>query len=200
MTPWGSVLLAVAPFMAVYTARYGTFSAPAVAIVLLMLNPLGALTGIHALQQIKLDALFILPLAGIIGLAFMRLTESGENAAVNGFTAGATGLVVASMGIGFGLWWASFAVIETRRIRRTSAIPTHPGWWGFVFPIAAMTLSITAVGTATGISVVQWAGALASVMLTLVWAYVAVKTLRMLRSGAQPPQVLVRAEPVQPTR
>lgn len=137
--------------------------------------------------------------AGIIGLALMRLLESAEKAGVAGFAGGATGVVVATMGIGFGLWWAAFAVLEIRRMQRTSGIPAHPGWWGFVFPIAAMTLSITAVGAATDVAVVKWAGALATVLLTLVWAYVAAKTLGMLRSGVKPPEVLVRTEQVQPT-
>jgi hypothetical protein len=44
-----------------------------------------------------------------------------------------------------------------------------------------MTLSITAVGAATGIAVVQWAGALATALLTAVWLSVAAKTAGMLR-------------------
>jgi len=122
--------------------------------------------------------------AGMIGVALMRLLESGETAGVAGFGSGATGLLVATMGIGFGLWWAAFAALEMRRIQRASAIPAHPGWWGFVFPIAAMTLSITAIGAATDVAAVQWAGAVATVLLTAVWAYVAAKTLRMLRPAA----------------
>lgn len=119
--------------------------------------------------------------AGMIGLAFMRLLESAEKAGVEGFSAAGAGLIVASMGIGFGLWWASFAILELRRMRRMSDVPVHPGWWGFVFPIAAMTLSITAVGVATDSAVVQWAGALATIALTLVWLLVAARTVRLLR-------------------
>lgn len=119
--------------------------------------------------------------AGMIGVAFMRLLESAEKAGVEGFSTGAAGLIVAAMGIGFGLWWASFAVLELGRMRRASTVPVHPGWWGFVFPIAAMTLSITAVGVATDSAVIQWAGALATVALTLVWVVVAARTVRMLR-------------------
>lgn len=137
--------------------------------------------------------------AGMIGLALMRLLESAETAGVVGVAGGATGLVVATMGIGFGLWWAAFAVLETRRMQRASGIPTHPGWLGFVFPIAAMTLSITAVGAATDVSAVKWAGALATVLVGVVWAYVAARTLGMLRSGATPPQVLAGTEQVTPT-
>ena len=43
--------------------------------------------------------------AGILGLATLRLFQSGEAAAVAGFTSATAGLVVAAMGIGFGLWW-----------------------------------------------------------------------------------------------
>lgn len=137
--------------------------------------------------------------AGIIGLAVMRLLESAQKAGVAGLAGGATGVAVASMGIGFGLWWAAFAALETRRMKRVSGIPSHPGWWGFVFPVAAMTLSITAVGAATDIEAAKWAGALATVLVALVWAYVAAKTVGMLRSGAEPPQMLIRPEQVQPT-
>lgn len=134
--------------------------------------------------------------AGMIGLAFMRLLEAAETAGVEGFSAGATGVVVAAMGIGFGLWWAAFAVLELQRMRRTSGVPVHPGWWGFVFPIAAMTLSITAVGAATGSAVVQWVGALATVLLTMVWLLVASRTLRMLRyTGASPKAAATAGRP-----
>ena len=60
----------------------------------------------------------------------------------------------------------------------------HPGWWGFVFPVAAMTLSIAAVGSATGVLVVQVVGLLATIALTVPWAYVLAKTSRLLRRTA----------------
>lgn len=123
--------------------------------------------------------------AGMIGLSLMRLLQAGTDAQVPGYSGAFSGVVVAVMGIGFGLWWAAFAGMELTRLRRTSGVPSHPGWWGFVFPIAAMTLSIAAVGSATDIQAVQVIGLLGTVLLTVVWAYVAAKTVGMLRPSAQ---------------
>jgi C4-dicarboxylate transporter/malic acid transport protein len=124
-----------------------------------------------------------LPLApaGVLGLALIRLLQAGTEAKVAGFTNATPGLMVAAMGIGFGLWWASFAALEMRRMHRADGVPVHPGWWGFVFPVAAMTLSIAAVGTATDIGLVKVIGLAATTLLTIVWAYVFAKTLRMVR-------------------
>ncbi len=120
--------------------------------------------------------------AGMMGLALLRLEQAAEGAGVPGFTGTTAGLVVAAMGIGFGLWWAVFAGLELRRIRAAGGPPVHPGWWGFVFPIGAMTLSIAAVGAVTDITGVQVVGAAATVLLALVWALVAARTVRMVRA------------------
>jgi C4-dicarboxylate transporter/malic acid transport protein len=121
--------------------------------------------------------------AGVLGLALLRLLQAATEAEVPGFTDATAGLVVSAMGLGFGLWWAAFATLELRRVRRTGGVPTHPGWWGFVFPIAAMTLSVAAVGSATGVVAAQVLGALGTALLTAVWALVAGRTVRMLRSA-----------------
>lgn len=120
--------------------------------------------------------------AGIMGLALLRLQQSAEEAGVPGFTGATAGLVVSAMGLGFGLWWAAFAGLELRRIRSAGGPPVHPGWWGFVFPIGAMTLSIAAVGAATGIVIVEALGAAATVVLASVWALVAARTVGMMRA------------------
>ena len=82
------------------------------------------------------------------------------------------------MGIGFGLWWAIFTSINLFRIHRSTPLPIHIGWWSFVFPTAAMALSIGAVGLATGLVAVQIVGAIAAVGLVWVWAMVAWWTMR----------------------
>ena len=119
--------------------------------------------------------------AGILGFALLKLLQAGAAAGVDGFTSATAGIVVASMGIGLGLWWALFAGFELRRLRRDGGVPFHPGWWGYVFPVAAMTLSISAVGTAMGAVAVEVLGAVATVVLLLVWGTVAVRTLRLVR-------------------
>jgi C4-dicarboxylate transporter/malic acid transport protein len=119
--------------------------------------------------------------AGVVGLSLMRLLQSGSEAQVPGFDGATAGIVVAVMGIGFGLWWAAFAGLELHRIRKAGGAPVHPGWWGFVFPVAAMTLSIAAVGAATGILAVEVMGLLATIALTVLWLLVLTKTFRLLR-------------------
>jgi C4-dicarboxylate transporter/malic acid transport protein len=125
-----------------------------------------------------------IPLApsGVIGLSLLRLLQAGTEAEVPGFSGATAGIIVAAMGIGFGLWWAAFAALELQRVRRSGGLPKHPGWWGFVFPVAAMTLSIAAVGSATGIVAVDVFGLIATIALTLLWLYVSVTTYRMART------------------
>ncbi|OVE62917.1 gluconate:proton symporter, partial [Chryseobacterium mucoviscidosis] len=60
--------------------------APLVAIILLMVNPIGSITGVEALSTFKVDAMYILPIAGIIGMLAMgqgknivKYTTSGLN-------------------------------------------------------------------------------------------------------------------------
>lgn len=115
--------------------------------------------------------------AGIIGLALMQLTKAAGEAGVAGAASGA-GLWVSAMGIGFGLWWAAFAWLELRRAKPN----LHPGWWGFVFPVAAMTLSLANLAVYTDILVLQVAGAAATIVLAWLWGLVAVRTVGMLRT------------------
>lgn len=127
--------------------------------------------GMAPMQFIPLAA------AGLTGLALLELLRAGVQAGVPdvGFHAG---IWVAAMGLGFGLWWAVFAWLEFRRARP----PVHPGWWGLVFPVAAMTLSLANLGLDTNMVVLQVAGALATVVLLGVWGMVAARTAGMLRT------------------
>ena len=118
--------------------------------------------------------------AGMIGLALIRLLQAATEAGVPGFSGATAGVVVAAMGIGFGLWWAGFAALELHRMRQSGGVPLHPGWWGFVFPVGAMSLSIAAVGVATGVWLVQVLGLLATIVLVLLWLYIAARTVRLL--------------------
>lgn len=120
--------------------------------------------------------------AGVAGLSLIQLLRAAGEAGVPGFPGVTVGLVVAAMALGFGLWWAGFAWLELRRLQRAGGPPRHPGWWGFVFPVAAMTLSLATVALVTGVGVLEVAGALATALLVGVWGLVALRTAGMLRA------------------
>ncbi len=122
--------------------------------------------------------------AGVIGFALLRLLQASASAGLEGFTSATAGVVVACMGVGFGLWWALYAWLEMRRIHRASGAVFHPGWWGFVFPVAAMTLSMAAVGQALDVTAVEAVSAVGAVILLAIWFVVAVRTIRLVRPAA----------------
>lgn len=138
----------------------------------------------RALPQLAPSLFIPLAPAGILGFALLRQLQAAGKAGLPGFDAATAGLVVSMMGIGVGLWWAAFAGFELRRIHRESGVPFHPGWWGFVFPVAAMTLAITGVGNALDAPGIEAFGALGAVILIIVWLVVAVRSVRLVRGAA----------------
>ena len=122
--------------------------------------------------------------AGILGFALLRLLQAGQAAGVEGFTSDTAGVIVASMGIGLGLWWALFAGLETLRLRRDGGVPFHPGWWGYVFPARPSPWPSPESVRPLDSTVVLAAGAVATVVVLLVWLLVAVRTVRLVRVSA----------------
>jgi len=115
--------------------------------------------------------------AGVLGMSLLQLLRAAQEAGVPGASITA-GLIVSAMGLGFGLWWAGFAWIELRR-----ALPSaNPSWWGFVFPVAAMTLSLANLGLYTQVGVLEVLGALATMVLLCLWGFVGARTAGMLRA------------------
>lgn len=129
--------------------------------------------------------------AGVVGLSLLKLLQAAEAAQVPGFQGVTAGIVVSAMGIGFGLWWAGFATLELTRIRRSGGPPLHPGWWGFVFPVAAMTISISALGAVTNVWLMQAVGLAATFALMALWLTIAVKTVRLATHRPSAPKVAV---------
>lgn len=123
--------------------------------------------------------------AGLMGLSLLRLMQAGADAGILPEEAIALGVVVSAMGIGLGLWWALFAVGRLIRVRRAGGLPFLPGWWGFVFPIAGLSLSLGALADQLASIPVDVASFLLFVCLIIAWAIVAWRSaaavLRALR-------------------
>lgn len=135
--------------------------------------------------------------AGLLGTATLLLLEAGAAGGLWGPHVIWFGTAIAVMGIAFGLWWAVFALLELRRLHRSGGLPFHIGWWSFVFPTAAVALSISAVSEATGLLAVQVLGSIAAFALACMWAMVATRTLmavyaqgRAARSWSTPTQTI----------
>jgi tellurite resistance protein TehA-like permease len=119
--------------------------------------------------------------AGLVGLAAIRLQQAAPETHVSWLGDSlAFGIVASAIGIGFGLWWALFAFIEFRSIRKTGTAPVQPGWWGLVFPIGALTLSISVLGQTTNIKPLEVTGAIAAIILLACWIAVAKVTFTPL--------------------
>jgi C4-dicarboxylate transporter/malic acid transport protein len=111
--------------------------------------------------------------AGLIGLALLRLMQAGAEAGILSEEAIALGIVVSAMGIGLGLWWSLYAAGRLIRVRRAGGLPFLPGWWGFVFPVAALSLSFGALADQLGSAPVDVASFAVFVCLVIAWAIVA---------------------------
>ncbi|MEK4514933.1 Na+/H+ antiporter NhaC family protein [Paenibacillus sp. FSL H8-0122] len=135
------------------TAAYPPLSraivAPLVAIVLLMINPIGSISGIEALTKLKVDALYILPLAGIIGMLAM-----GQGSKVLQYTSSglskmtATVLILIGAGGIAGLISASDLSAQVVHLIELSGISGT-----FLAPISGILMAAATASTSTGVIV-----------------------------------------------
>lgn len=133
------------------TSRYPPLGraivAPVVAVVLLMINPIGSISGIQALSNFKVDAMYILPIAGIIGMLAMRqgskiveYTTSGLNKMT------ATVLILIGAGGIAGLITASDLSNQVVSLIEISGISGT-----FLAPIAGILMAVATASTSTGV-------------------------------------------------
>ncbi|MBW4081539.1 GntP family permease [Paenibacillus sp. S150] len=121
--------------------------APLVAVILLMINPIGSLTGVEVLSKIKVDALYILPIAGIIGLLAMgqgskilEFTSSGLNKMT------ATVLILIGAGGIAGLIAASDLSVQIVGLIEAAGISGT-----FLAPISGILMAAATGSTSTGV-------------------------------------------------
>ncbi|MDN4068325.1 SLC13 family permease [Paenibacillus sp. FSL R5-0407] len=121
--------------------------APLVAVILLMINPIGSISGIDALAKFKVDAMYILPIAGIVGMLamgqskkFLEYTASGLNKMT------ATVLILIGAGGIAGLISASDLSTQVVGLIEASGISGT-----FLAPIAGILMAAATASTSTGV-------------------------------------------------
>ncbi|GGH31166.1 GntP family permease [Paenibacillus segetis] len=136
---------------AVDTSKYPPLKraivAPLIAVVLLMINPVGSLLGIDALSSFKVDAMFILPIAGVIGMLAMKqgnkilqYTTSGLNKMTP------TVLILIGAGGIAGLISASDLSAQVVNIINATGISGT-----FLAPISGILMAAATASTSTGV-------------------------------------------------
>ncbi|HBA9461092.1 TPA: GntP family permease [Escherichia coli] len=120
--------------------------APAVAVILLMINPLGSIFHINALTEFRLDAMYVLPIAGIAGLIAM-----GQQHKVIAYTASglekmtATVLILIGAGAIAGLIAASNLSVQVVQLINAMGISGT-----FLAPISGILMAAATASTSTG--------------------------------------------------
>lgn len=120
---------------------------PIIAIVLLMISPIGSMIGIDSLAKLKIDSLFILPFAGIIGsLALGKRKQILDycSSGLNRMTP--TILIIIGAGAIGGLITASDLPQEVVALVQASGISGT-----FLAPIAGILMAAATASTSTGV-------------------------------------------------
>ncbi|WP_059050333.1 GntP family permease [Paenibacillus senegalimassiliensis] len=120
---------------------------PVIAVVLLMISPLGAMLGIDFLASLKIDSLFILPFAGIVGsLALGRKNKMIEYCAAGLNRMTPTILIIIGAGAIGGLITASTLPAEVVALVESSGLSGT-----FLAPIAGILMAGATASTSTGV-------------------------------------------------
>ncbi|MBE0341301.1 GntP family permease [Paenibacillus sp. 28ISP30-2] len=130
-----------------YPALGRAIVAPLVAVILLMINPIGSISGIEALSNFKVDAMYILPIAGIVGMLAMgqgrnilKYSASGLNKMT------ATVLILIGAGGIAGLISASNLSAQVVGLIEVSGVSGT-----FLAPLAGILMATATASTSTGV-------------------------------------------------
>lgn len=121
--------------------------APLVAITLLMLNPIGAICKITLLASLKLDALYVLPIAGVVGLIAM-----GQKRHLIAYTTAGMEKMTPTVLILIGAGALAGLISASNLSSVIMAVINMMGISGlFLAPIAGMLMAAATASTSTGV-------------------------------------------------
>ena len=184
------VALAIAPLVTV-DARAGAvlllvafaFLGAGLVLFVVVLALLVARLVLHPDVPATLAPTMWIPLApaGVIGIAAIRLTDGAIGIGLAEPSMRYAATAIAALGFGFGLWWALFAALDLARLRRRGGMAFHPGWWAFVFPPAALLLSLIGIEELFSSDYLRWVSGPLCLLLLVLWGYVAARSLPLMR-------------------
>ncbi|MCS3747411.1 C4-dicarboxylate transporter/malic acid transport protein [Xanthomonas arboricola] len=125
----------------------------------LSLGPIG--TGALGMLVMGADAPAIFAAHGLAGL---------------GQIAAGIGTIGGLLFWGLGAWWLLLSVLITARYFRAE-VPFNLGWWGFTFPLGVYALATLKLGARLQLMFFTGFGVVLVVVLGVVWALVAIRTL-----------------------
>lgn len=121
---------------------------------------------------------------GAVGLAVNAILDASKNAHKMGLLvstdlANLIGVVV----WGFGIWIVGIIMIICFHQIHRGGIPFSMGWWAFIFPLAAYTLSSQKVALLFETPLTSVFAAFLTILLLLLWGYTFGNTLRGAANG-----------------
>lgn len=121
---------------------------------------------------------------GAVGLAVSAIIDASKNAQKMGLL-GSTDLanLIAVVVWGFGIWILGIIMIICIYQFRHGGIPFSMGWWAFIFPLAAYTISSQKIATSFVTPLTSGYTAFLTILLVLLWVYTFTNTLRGTISG-----------------
>ncbi|MFY9723827.1 MAG: C4-dicarboxylate ABC transporter [Azonexus sp.] len=116
---------------------------------------------------------------GVIPVSLMNLLDQLPFPAAR-----EAGVVLMLLVWGFGVWWLVMASLLTLAARAAGQLPFALSWWGFTFPLGAFVAESLRLSKLLGWGTTFAVGVAAWLLLCILWAITAVKTVRGVASGA----------------
>jgi C4-dicarboxylate transporter/malic acid transport protein len=116
------------------------------------------------------------------GLVVNALLDLGTNADLMGLFDGRGVLGLAALAVwGFGFWVVAVILLICGHWLRRGGIPFSLGWWAFIFPLAAYTIGSQKIAVQYAAPLTFGYTVFLTALLTLVWVYTAVNTVKLLK-------------------
>lgn len=138
---------------------------------------------LHSLPSAETTPSFGIFLSAV-GLAVCAIIDASKNAQIMGALS-STELpdLIAAVVWGFGIWIVGIILLISLYRIRQGGIPFNMGWWAFIFPLAAYTLSSQKIASIYVTPLTLGYTVFLTFLLSLLWVYTFSQTLLGVKSG-----------------